>query len=223
MDKQMKLIVILLCIITIFGVIFALKVTGVIKKKENLNIVQQEEYTNTTHIIEEKEDDEEKLDFKLIFIIFMIRIVVLAIVGVMAVGFYKAYLKLGIPEMWLKIAFIGVPILYYIGSLFIGAIAVVICCIIGAISLFIIHYNYFKCLDMNGSITFIAFVPAIISFLNIPFVIITIDLIVLVIMIIYGIIASIRFAKAFNKSSLFTLGMIFLPFIFVPILGYSKD
>lgn len=40
--------------------------------------------------------------------------------------------------------------------------------------------------------------------------------------IVMGIVATIYFGKAFGKRGLFQLGLIFLPFIFVPILGFGK-
>lgn len=37
------------------------------------------------------------------------------------------------------------------------------------------------------------------------------------------IVSCVKLAKLFNKSNAFTLGLIFLPFIFLPILGFGKD
>ncbi len=43
----------------------------------------------------------------------------------------------------------------------------------------------------------------------------------LLIPLIFGILISIDFAKAFDQQALFGLGILFMPFVFIPILAYS--
>jgi len=235
MDKQTKLIILLLCVVIIFGIIFALKVTGIIKPKDNTtdyqNITASEDKTaNRLQNSEKKNKSVNRFSYVLEEIILFI------LIGFVCIGSYKAYAKLGVSKILLIIDYIILPVLLIVSifvyprlfldpndtsyGAYIGFIFLPVTIFIWLLVSVGIQYCYFKCLDMNGSIAFLALIPMTTVFISMPEII---NLVVAVIMIIYGVISAVRLAEYFNKSQLFAIGICFLPFIFIPILGYSKD
>lgn len=243
MDKQTKLIILLFIILIIIGGIFALKVTGVIKPKESNKVVEysQENNLKDNSIIEStvknnstdsKWDISNKLNKRESKLLTVIKfIAILTVIIVILVGCYKAYIKLGMPKLLLDISFIGIPgticalyLLFFImpTQIFsiLGLLQIII--IIDEIIFLCLTYCYFRCLDMNGAIVFLVIIIGLL--MKIPNILFSIiSLILAIVLLVYSIESIVKLARFFNKGILYILGLLFLPFIFLPILGYSND
>lgn len=153
---------------------------------------------------------------------------------VMAIGLSKLYSKLNLPRYAVIFTMLK-PIISIVGSMYLRPMVIFLQIIIEILSIMTL-YNYFKAVNMPGLCGIIPSILPILSIFMIWFgnfasssnytelYIKTIFLLLIfVAWAIVSIISNIRLGKKFNKSVEFIVGLAILPFIFQPVLGYTKD
>lgn len=236
-------IVILLVIIIISGIILALKVTGIIKSKERE--ITQDVYTdyslnqekqNYSYLENDKYNDWQQEISRKKTTNFIWNIILIFSTIIINIGICKLYKKLNMPNYVVNFTFIY-PFLLIIKGWTSGTIENILnitFTLFGIISM----YNYFKALDMSGIWAILLFLA--IFFLPIGYTslilsgmmgssniiasfITVLSLAALIAWLVAYIKSSIKLGQLFNKSNSFIVGLVILPFIFQPILGYNKQ
>lgn len=230
-------VIILLIIIAIAGVILTLKITGVIKpeEKDYNNILQNNTSSgnklnkyNTT-----REDLEPiiKRTYQTATIMSVVIVIGILVVEIgLNIGICKLYQKLRIPGYIIAFTFIW-PILSILQNYFenksnwFGTFLSITYSVLEIASL----YNYFKAVGMSGIWAFMPTISIVLLGFGTAAAIsggtgftAVLGLIGIVSFIIAYIFSNIKLARIFEKGAGFTVGLVFLPFIFQPILGYSN-
>jgi len=185
-------------------------------QKEYQEFLKQEIEKEEEELREYKKRQKET-NFKVKLAIIGIGILILGI----TIGISKLYKELGISDLISSFPII-INILFIIVALFASSssssgflmVLAVIIAIIVSLMFLACECSYLKALGFSPAWAFISFVgiiPVIGKFLSI---------IASIAYIIISILACCKLADLFGKGILFKLGLIFLPFIFFPILGY---
>lgn len=226
-EKPNLALLILLGIILIAAFILILKVTGVIQpsdsKQEN-DTITDSSYTYLDKSIEKYENSIKVITRQNI----LYSCISLAIAIIISVGICKLYKKLKIPNIIIAFNFIY-PILAIVEVWLSGIVALIVSIIfliLGIMS----RYYYFKAIGMPGAWGTVPFISIIAASFGISSIItgtqgflLVIALILLIAWGIAYIISNVKLGKMFNKGVGFIIGLAILPFIFQPILGYSKN
>ena len=233
-------IVVLLVIIIVIGIILALKMTNIIKTKEETQTAETDYYEEnqrrtSEEIVEEyKKEQAQKKTFSIIY-----NVTSIVIAFVVSLGMSKLYKKLGLPGYVVTFTLIY-PILTIISGLlnsgFLKSILSLAYSILGILSM----YHYFQAVGMSGKWAILLFVTAFIfpialstlitalfiggiSSMKVIGALTTVTCVALLIIWYVAYVKSnIKLAEMFNKSKGFTIALCILPFIFQPVLGYSK-
>lgn len=249
MNKLNTTIIALVVAILLLATIFVLKVKGVMrsdsKVRQEITIQNNIEDTlnnNTENTLNNDEDTYNKTaqdalsmvessKLKLFRGFFTLRTVVTLgiILAVILFGYYKMYRKLGIDGILTKtyiilsfgviLMIIAVPKNYTNSARYV---------IIGLLIelIYLISWTYVNCnlydkLKMDPKI---AFAPITIRVLNfIPIIGPICAFPIAIMLLYYYIVKALRLSSTFDKGKLFAIGIIFLPLLFIPILGYSND
>lgn len=252
MNKQNKAIKILLSIIILLIIILVLKMTNIIKPSEKRIVNDFNEPAESNVIIEQRIDsktDEEDmtklLNFMAIFGNSFILVRILLII--MWIGEGKLYKKIGMPDWTTILAYIYPFVTIFSTYLpemisnFLGAIVgifmlIALCDyfksvgmsrwwpVIAVVSLLILSYSIALIISSNMSIALIS--PAGGSTSKTPTSAILFSVLsglgILMFIIQYAI-SNYRLAEEFGKGTGFKIGMVILPFVFRPILGFQRD
>lgn len=233
------LIIVLILIISIAGIILALKMTGIIKQNKTQELTDNTEIKDSTY--EDYSEFKEKLEKeinrkKTISIISSIISFIISMI--ITIGVCKLYSKLELPFYVLLFTFLS-PIISIIENKLTGLSSIVLSIVLAILSLMSL-YHYYKAVGMSGLWAILPAIIPIIAAFNISnsmFLFSShnnlsragsggftmfLTIVLLAASIISYIISNIRLGKKFNKSSGFIVGLAILPFIFQPILGYSK-
>lgn len=207
MNSQSKIIIVLLAIILLATIILVLKTTGVIKPApKDFSVLE----TKSENIMSESKVMNVLLQ-RLLFTILYIKtmgIFILAITSAisiaLSIGMYKLYQKLSVSGMAVLLS-LSMPIILCLTMFLHPVISGILGAIVGIAS-FITFMHYFEALDMSKYILFVLFIPVI----------------GWIIVVVQYIRSNIRLAEMFDKGIGFKIGLILLPSIFQPILGYQK-
>lgn len=233
------LIIVLIAIILIAGIILVLKMTGVIKQSETQKLTDNTEIEDSTYedYAEFKEKLEKEINKKKTINIIS-SIISFIISMIITIGVCKLYSKLKLPFYVLLFTFLS-PIISIIENKLTGLSSIVLSIVLAILSLMSL-YHYYKAVEMSGLWAILPAIIPIIAAFNISnsmFLFSShnnlsragsggftmfLTIVLLAASIISYIISNIRLGKKFNKSSGFIVGLAILPFIFQPILGYSK-
>lgn len=226
-EKPNLALLILLGIILIAAFILILKVTGIIQpsdsKQEN-DTITDSSYTYIDKAIEKYENSIKVITRQNI----LYSVISLAIAIIISIGICKLYIKLELPKAIVVFTFIY-PILAIVEVWLSGIVSLIVSIVFLILGIMSLYY-YFKAVGMPrawGAVPFIAIVAASFGISSIivgtqEFLLI-IALILFVAWIIAYIISNVKLGKMFNKGVPFIIGLAILPFIFQPILGYSKN
>lgn len=228
MDKQTKIIFILLVIIAILAIIFGLKVAGVIKpaEKEATNVIEE---NNTMQIEKEKNKStinslrKNQINLLRFFKVYgtIISIIMFVLNMVLAVGAARLYRKINMPEFAVMFQYFF-PIINLILGFGRGFISNLIGLIVAIIYLDCVCC-FFGALGMSKWWPLAGVLGIILVAIGLFYMFWLIIGIILLLMYLYAhIISSIRLAKKFDKGILFTVLLILLPAIFQPVLGFEK-
>jgi len=248
-NKGKSMIIIVLAIIIILSaIVLTLKMTGIIKpapktyNRNNISTSQEDEVTegkSKYDIDNEIKDDSISKISKNHNII----IIVGFFVGflVINIGICKLYNKLGMPKyilifnlLW---PILAIPINIFLVPVIVGVfinpslLILIMFLLLVFIILEVISLRYyFKGVGMSGNWGFLPIVSILSSQVGNLVAIIDggilsglISLVGTTTFFIAYVISNIKLGQLFNKGSGFTLGLVLLPFIFQPILGYKKD
>ena len=233
MKKTNILIIVLIVIILVAGSVLALKIARTTQHNTTLTETEQKDNFSEEDYQKQKREEEIKLEMKKargkLF-----SIIIFCISMVMAIGLSKLYSKLNLPRYAVIFTMLK-PIISIVGSMYLRPMVIFLQIIIEILSIMTL-YNYFKAVNMPG---LCGIIPSILPILSISMIwfgnfassssytelyIKTIFLILIfVAWAIVSIISNIRLGKKFNKSVEFIVGLAILPFIFQPVLGYTKD
>lgn len=230
MKKTNILIIVLIVVILIAGSVLALKRARTTQHNTTLTETESKDNFSEEDYQKEKREAEIKLEIKeargKLF-----SIIIFCISMVMAIGLSKLYSKLNLPRYAVIFTMLK-PIISIVGSMYLRPMVIFLQIIIEILSIMTL-YNYFKAVNMPG---LCGIIPSILSIFMIWFgnfasssnytelYIKTIFLLLIfVAWAIVSIISNIRLGKKFNKSVEFIVGLAILPFIFQPVLGYTKD
>lgn len=230
MDNQTKVIFTLLAIVLILAIIFGLKITGVIKPAEKSKEIVKEQ-----NVIDEKTNEveiskiynENFLNSILGFIIKyqkLISFVIFAITVFTSIGLAKLYKKFSMPDWAINFNYMY-PIIVLIMGFTQGIIRNILSLFVSLTALSCIS-KFFGCLEMSEwwplSMA-LGLIVTIIGLIRGGINIISIIGILLILLYIYAhIISCIKLADETDRGIGFTIGLIILPSIFKPILGYLK-
>lgn len=232
-NGKITIVVVLLIIIAFSAIILGLKITGVIKPSQtdvsNTSNTEIQDNQNTQlnqYKSNIKNDDsyEELLQtYTMRKNISIIIILAIYIVGIgLNVGICMLYKKLQVPDIIVKFNFIW-PILNAISSFLPGFLQT----ILNFVSfIFVVAglWYYFKSVGMSSWWGIVPIVSALSSFLSIfGVVFLILPLAGFTSFVIAYIISNLHLAKMFDKSTGFTIGLVLLPLIFQPILGFQRD
>lgn len=251
MKEQNKAIKVLLSVIILLIIILVLKMTNIIKPVEKRIVDDTKETEESNITIEQKIDneaDEERLNklfnFMAIFGSFAIAIQIASII--IWIGEGKLYKKIGMPDWTIVLAYIY-PFITILSGYLPETIGNFIEGIVG-IFMLITLCNYFKSVGMSRwwpvlavvSILILSYSVALIISSNMTSALMRITgetkttpasaiifsvlsgLGILIFIIQYAI-SNYRLAEEFGKGTGFKIGMVILPFIFRPILGFQRD
>ena len=210
--KENKIFIVLIIIILLFGGILALKVTGVIKPKP---IDYSEEtiskYDNDMEEIDKNKEGNtaiggaRKFFYKIITANIMAIGIAISIIGIgLKIGTAKLYAKLGMPSWTVKYALIT-AFSVLILALLPTPIDIIFNAVTMILSMVVLGY-YFKALEMSTWTPVLILIPVA----------------GIIIVLVEYIISNIRLGKMFDKGVLFTIGLVILPGLFQPILGYQE-
>lgn len=226
-------IVIILVVIIVAAIILFLKISGVIKPSESSNEVEEDypevyfEYKTYPTYEDYKREKAIETAFDILKVAISIAI---------SLGTSKLYKKLGLPNYIVIFTFIY-PILMVIKGFTYGFLEIVISIVFSMLGI-ISMYNYFKAVGMSGKWAIMPFIALLImsfglsSMLAPSFVrdigtggsfITIIASIMLIAWVIAYILSNVKLGQMFGKTTPFIVGLAILPFIFQPILGYSKE
>ena len=228
-NGKINIIVVLLLIILIASIILALQITGVIKPDQK-PISNTDTNTNTEINDNENYEYENQKSYEEIIEKYtrmetmsnVIPIVVYIVVIGLNIGICMLYKKLDIPDIIVKFNFIW-PILSAISAFSSGVLQSVLeiaSFIFGVMGL----WYYFKAVGMSGWWAILPIGASLLSIFAIFGIFLSIIILVgFVSFIIAYIISNIHLAKIFEKGTGFTIGLVLLPFIFQPILGFQRN
>lgn len=233
MKQTNILIIVLIGIILVAGSVLALKISETAQSNTTVTETEQKADYSEEDYQKQRREAEIKLKMKKTrWKLFSIIIFIISMV--MAIGLSKLYKKLNLPH-YAVIFTILKPIISIIEIINLGPIGIILPIIIEILSIMTL-YNYFKAVGMPG---WCGIIPSILPILSISTVwfgnfassssytelyIKTIFLILIfVAWATVSILSNIRLGKKFNKSVEFIVGLAILPFIFQPVLGYTKD
>lgn len=240
MDNQTKIILALLAILAIFAVIFGLKVAGVIKPKEiqtnanvqnSFNNIEQTSEENSVANLERKIKSREinkktslseffiNIALKLGKIVSSIWVVIIIqlLVIVIGIGEAKLYRKIDMPEWTATYKYI-VTFLNVIVS-FLNVKLKIISIIISIVNLFVLGH-YFMATGMSKCWIAAPFTIVLAFFGTWGLII---GLIGVIAYIVAYIVSNIKLGKMLEKGTAFIVGLVVLPIIFRPILGYQSE
>ena len=225
MKKTNILIIVLIVIILVAGSVLALKIARTTQHNTTFTETEQKDNLSEEDYQKQKREAEIKLEIKeargklFSIIIFWLS---------------KLYSKLNLPRYAVIFTMLK-PIISIVGSMYLRPMVIFLQIIIEILSIMTL-YNYFKAVNMPGLCGIIPSILPILSIFMIWFgnfasssnytelYIKTIFLLLIfVAWAIVSIISNIRLGKKFNKSVEFIVGLAILPFIFQPVLGYTKD
>ena len=236
-EKGVTVIIILLVIIAILGVIMGIKL---LTPQEETIIDENNLESYNTLVAEQKKEEQEKerkeilSEIKIANVMYTFfentyfKIISLAISIAFSIGTAKLYKKLHMSQN--IVIFTGVyPIIEALSGFLPGILGTIVMFIASIIAVVAIG-NYFKALEMKIiwavmpliSITMIAFGGALATMGGTPLLMI-IGIAGIIAFIVAYIISNIKLGKLFDKGIGFTIGLVILPFIFQPILGYQKE
>lgn len=253
MDKQTKIIFVLLTIILILSIIMGLKIAGVIKPAEiKLEDTEETEKVQETQKIEKidkfEENESVKNDsFKIKLLMFLIQnimtiiIIISLLFMVLKIGKAKLYRKIDMPNwaVYFQYAYLFLNLLIGVN---LGAIINVILVIVFKLITVASLCEYFERLQMpkwwpicllSGEIFILKekeiLISAILNVIrgtsqNVNINIWIILGIGLILSYLYAhVVSSIRLAKQFDRGIVFTILLIMFPTIFQAVLGFQKE
>lgn len=204
--KEWRVITVLLAIIVLLSVILGIKIINNTPEKQIQEVIEQSSKKNESISIE---SEEEKISINQLdsyeVLMFGVAGVLLLIISLMTISGYKLCFKLEINSalIWSNIALNFITGAVTSLNLILGLILI----IVNAIILIIIIVKAYKTIGGNPLLLLLGLIPFVGS---ICMILISIDSIC-------------KLANYFNKGIGFKLGLIFLPFIFMPILAFSGD
>lgn len=242
--KANLFIVILLVIIIVAGIILSLKIFGVIKPSEKESTINNDVYVaeednndrENVYSYDDYEDTEPIVKRGTVGGSIALNVILIIIVFVLSLGTSKLYRKLELPNYIVTFTLIY-PLLSIIANWTNGWLKTIIefiFAILGILSM----YHYFKAVEMPGFLSILLFAAGFILPIGIsklftaslfggrPWLgalITVVGIVMILAWIIAYIISNKKLGEMFNKSLPFTVGLCILPFIFQPILGFSRD
>lgn len=234
-EKGITVIAILLIIIAILGIIMAVKL---IQPKENIN--DNNELKSYNELVSEQKRKEQKekreqweKEYKVMKTTSKTANVITSIISLgisiaLGIGTAKLYEKLHLSKAIVTFTWMY-PIIAVISEFLPGILESIIMFIAGIIGVISLG-NYFKALGMSFAWAILPFVSLICIAFGITSMIMSnisilalLGLAGIIAFIIAYIISNIKLAKVFERGIGFTVGLVLLPFIFQPILGYQKE
>lgn len=244
MDRQTKIIFVLLALILIATVFLILKITGVIKPveiepiKNNINETSEDNSINTTNTTRNRTSYRTTYedDFTTKLLVFMvlhataIRIGIFILSVIINIGIAKLYRKLMMPEWCVFMQYIT-PLLSFTTS--IPIIGGILSLIIAILQIIILAY-FFGSVGMSKLWAICPTVSIIVISIGVVksaslfsrsstgagSIYTIIGMLSLLAFAVAYIIANIRVGKRLDRGTAFIVGLAILPFVFQPILGY---
>jgi hypothetical protein len=227
MDNQTKVIFILLAIVLILSIIMGLKIAGVIKpsQKPKKTVEEQNVIDEKTDEIEIEESYNNNLFLKILrFIIMHLNLIGFGIVIFTSIGSAKLYKKINMPD-WAINFYYMYPIIALVMGFMPRIIEIILSSFVGLTALSCIC-KFFGCLEMSEWWPLAGIAGTLLILLGLGKGVIKIFLIIGILLIlsyVYAhVVSSIRLARKEDRGIGFTIGLILLPTIFKPILGYLK-
>ena len=212
--REWRVIAVLLAVIVLLSVVLGIKIMKS-RSNDQIQVSNNKDYSDTVSDYQEKLNTkdtqstyleilsiQEKTIKKSIGLIILVTVHVLFFVLVN----YKIYTKLGITgsivTLYIILSIAQLFVEYVLGSTISSIVDIAV-----LIVQLILLIKQYQIIGINPALLLLGFIP----------------LVGVICVFVVGIIATCKLADYFNKGTGFKLGLIFLPFIFLPILAFSND